>query len=163
MDILRNGDTSLNLSLEAIKYITLICRIHFRVSIHIPHLSEYYVTCYVANTQIIRLLSLVLCFVHLTRWNISVKSVDRQMEQLLSRSDEAEMKISSFIQRYSLNYSLHYKSQWPLGLRRGSAAVRLLRLWVRIPTGAWLFVCCECCVWSGRDLCVGLITRPEES
>jgi hypothetical protein len=24
-------------------------------------------------------------------------------------------------------------------------------------------VCCEFCVLSGRDLCVGLITRPEES
>jgi len=24
-------------------------------------------------------------------------------------------------------------------------------------------VYCECCVLSGRDLCVGLITRPEES
>ena len=23
-------------------------------------------------------------------------------------------------------------------------------------------VCCECCVLSGRCLCVGLITRPEE-
>jgi hypothetical protein len=24
-------------------------------------------------------------------------------------------------------------------------------------------VCCECCVLSGRGICVGLITRPEES
>jgi len=24
-------------------------------------------------------------------------------------------------------------------------------------------VCCECCVLSGRGLCVGLIIRPEES
>jgi len=24
-------------------------------------------------------------------------------------------------------------------------------------------VSCECCVLSGRDLCVGLITRPDES
>jgi len=24
-------------------------------------------------------------------------------------------------------------------------------------------VCCGCCVLSGRGLCVGLITRPEES
>jgi len=23
--------------------------------------------------------------------------------------------------------------------------------------------CCECCVWSGRGLCDGLVTRPEES
>jgi len=30
------------------------------------------------------------------------------------------------------------------------------------PAGAWMFVCCECCV-SGRGLCDKLITRPEES
>jgi hypothetical protein len=29
--------------------------------------------------------------------------------------------------------------------------------------GAWLPVCCECCVLSGRGLCDELITRPEES
>ena len=49
------------------------------------------------------------------------------------------------------------RSQWPRGLRRRSTAVRLLRLWVRIPPGAWMFVCCECCVLSGRGLCDGLI------
>ena len=46
---------------------------------------------------------------------------------------------------------------------RRSAASRLLRLWVRTPPGAWMFVCCECCVLSGRVLCDELITRPEES
>ena len=55
------------------------------------------------------------------------------------------------------------RSQWPRGLRRGSAAARLLRSWVQIPPGAWIFVCCECCVLSGRGLCDELITRPEES
>jgi len=44
-----------------------------------------------------------------------------------------------------------------------SAAARLLRSWVRIPPGARMFVCCECCVLSGRGLCDELITRPEES
>ena len=38
------------------------------------------------------------------------------------------------------------RSQWPRGLRRRSAAVRLLGSWVRIPPGAWTFVCRECCV-----------------
>ena len=32
-----------------------------------------------------------------------------------------------------------------------------------IPQGAWMFVCCECCVLSGRGLCDELITRREES
>ena len=31
------------------------------------------------------------------------------------------------------------------------------------PTGAWMSVCFECCVLSGRGLCDELITRPEES
>jgi hypothetical protein len=54
------------------------------------------------------------------------------------------------------------RSQWPRGLRRESTSARLL-LWVRIPPKAWMSVCCECCVLSGRGLCVGLVTHPEES
>jgi hypothetical protein len=38
------------------------------------------------------------------------------------------------------------QSQWPSGLRRGSAADRLLGLQVRFPPRAWMFVCCKCCV-----------------
>ena len=49
------------------------------------------------------------------------------------------------------NYNCNYRrSQWPRGLRRRSLAARLLRLWVRIPPRAWIFVCCECCVLSLR-------------
>jgi hypothetical protein len=44
-----------------------------------------------------------------------------------------------------------------------SAVASLLRLWVRIPPGAWMSVCCECCVLSGRGLCDELITRSDES
>ena len=57
----------------------------------------------------------------------------------------------------------HCQSQSPRGLRNRSAAARLLRLRVRIPPGAWIPVCCECCVLSGRALCDELILRPEES
>jgi hypothetical protein len=59
--------------------------------------------------------------------------------------------------------SVTSRSQWPRGLRRGSAAARLLGLSVRIPPEAWMSVSFNCCVLSGRDLCVGLISRPEES
>ena len=43
---------------------------------------------------------------------------------------------------------LRCRSQWPRGLRRRSAAARLLRLWVRITSGVWMsvvvsVVCCE--------------------
>jgi len=51
----------------------------------------------------------------------------------------------------------------PNGLRLRSTAARLLRLWVRIPPGAWMSVCWEWCVLSGRNLCDALITRPQES
>ena len=43
------------------------------------------------------------------------------------------------------------------------AAAHLLRLWVQIPPGAWIFVRCECRVLSGRGLCDELIIHPEES
>jgi len=58
----------------------------------------------------------------------------------------------------------------------GSRTIHLLRMWVRIPPGAWMFVCCECCQvevsatsWSlvqrsptdcGASLCV--IEKPRE-
>ena len=58
---------------------------------------------------------------------------------------------------------LKCRSQWSRGLRRRPAAAHLLRSRVRIPLGAWMFVCCECRVLSGRGLCDELITRPEES
>jgi len=53
-------------------------------------------------------------------------------------------------------------NQTELGPSR-STATRLLGLWVRIPQGAWTFVCCEYCVLSGRGLCDELMTRPKES
>jgi hypothetical protein len=45
--------------------------------------------------------------------------------------------------------------QWPRGLRRGSAAARLLGSWVRIPPVLWI-------VLSGAGLCVGLTNSPED-
>jgi len=44
----------------------------------------------------------------------------------------------------SMNFTNY---SWPRGLRRGSAAARLLRLWVRVSPGAWMcvvsVVCCQ--------------------
>ena len=37
-------------------------------------------------------------------------------------------------------------SRWPRGLRRGSATARFLGLRVRILSGEYMSVCCECCV-----------------
>ena len=54
-------------------------------------------------------------------------------------------------------------SQGPSGLKHGSAAPRLMGLRVRMPSGAWKSVCCECCVLLATGPCVGMIARPEES
>ena len=62
--------------------------------------------------------------------------------------------------QYTYNYCS--RSQRPCGVRRRSPAARL-RLWVRISPGAYMSVCCECCMLLGRGLCDELITRPEES
>jgi hypothetical protein len=64
---------------------------------------------------------------------------------------------------YPSNAIQQCRSQWPRGLRRESAAVRLLGLRVRITPEAWMSVSCECCVLSGRGLCDGSITRLEVS
>ena len=74
--------------------------------------------------------------------------------------NERDALFLKFFCIFSYTILLHYRSQWPRGLRRRSAAARLLRSWVRIPPGAWMFVCC---VLSDRGLCDGLITRPEKS
>jgi hypothetical protein len=55
------------------------------------------------------------------------------------------------------------RSQWLCGLRRGSAAARLLELRVRIPPEAWIPVSFLVLFCAGRSLCVGLITHPEET
>ena len=52
---------------------------------------------------------------------------------------------------------------WELYKKDGTRPLTCLRSWVRIPPGAWMFVCCECRMLSGRGLCDELITRPEES
>jgi hypothetical protein len=67
------------------------------------------------------------------------------------------------IREYKCIYQLNSWSQCPRGLRRRASVACLLYLWVRIPPRAWMFVCCECCVVSGRGVCDGLITRPKES
>jgi hypothetical protein len=41
---------------------------------------------------------------------------------------------------------INQPKQWPRGVRRSSAAARLLGLGVRIPPGKWMSVSCEYCV-----------------
>jgi hypothetical protein len=54
------------------------------------------------------------------------------------------------------------RSQCPRRLSRGRTAAIFLGLRVRIPPTTEKYACCECCLMSGRGICVGPITRPEE-
>jgi hypothetical protein len=63
-------------------------------------------------------------------------------------------------QRWSTFYTWYRRFE-PMPVAAGSKAARLFGMRVRIPPGTWMSVSCDCCVLSGRDLCVGLITRPE--
>ena len=53
------------------------------------------------------------------------------------------MILSICILKNLLIYQTHpyRRFWWPRDLRRGSAAVRFLGLWARIPMGAWMSVC----------------------
>ena len=75
------------------------------------------------------------------------------------RSTQGPSSGSSLV--FSWNYLYGFMCMISAGVR--PQAAHLLKSWVRIPPGAWIFVCCECRVLSGRGLCDELITRPEES
>jgi hypothetical protein len=63
---------------------------------------------------------------------------------LLSRQDSLWFTVIIY---HSYAICVCCRSQWPRGLRRRSAAARLLRSWFRIPPGAWMsvvsVVCCQ--------------------
>ena len=88
-----------------------------------------------------------------------ISGMERQKNQIWKLS----AKLLHVLPHYEVHIYLKCRSQWPRRLSRGSAVARLMALWVRIPPAAWLFDSCECCVSSGRSLCVVLITLPEES
>ena len=81
-----------------------------------------------------------------------------------SVAKNTEKAIRNFVPRNFFNgmYTLR-RSQWSPGLRRRSAADRLLGLWVGIRRAALMSVSCECCVLSSRCLSFGLTTLPEVS
>jgi hypothetical protein len=51
------------------------------------------------------------------------------------------------------------RSQWSRGLRRRSAAAHLLKSWVRISPGSWIFDCCECCQVEVSATSLSLVQR----
>ena len=64
------------------------------------------------------------------------------------------------IREYYDTHVLNPVSAWS---KESIWAARLLGLWVRISPGARRCLSRDCCVLSGRGVCDGLITRPEES
>jgi hypothetical protein len=60
-------------------------------------------------------------------------------------------------------YVPSYCFQWPRDLMCWSASARFLGLRFRNPPRARMSASFECCVFSGRVICNGPITRPEES
>jgi hypothetical protein len=76
-------------------------------------------------------------------------------------------KNSEFTDYYNQTY--HYVCSMtnadPIGRAVWGVGLRPLVWWdygFEFRQGAWLIFSCEWCVLSGRDFCVGLITRPEE-
>ena len=113
---------------------------------------------------------------HILHFNITACKTHTNFNDNRSVASVAEMgrqtggPSGSNIQRYFYCVSLviefmlkYYRSQWPSGLRRGSASARLLEFRVRISRGSWLSLCNECCVLTGRGLCDGHVRRLEES
>ena len=63
-----------------------------------------------------------------------------------------------FKSKFSVLYMADGRSQWPRGLRNGSAGRSPAEIVSSNPTGGM-----DVCQLSDRGLCDGLITRPEES
>jgi hypothetical protein len=64
-----------------------------------------------------------------------------------------EIEGTSIQYDFSVDMGDPCQSQWPGGLRRGSAVTGFLGLRVRILRGAWMSVSSECCFFSGRGVC----------
>jgi hypothetical protein len=94
------------------------------------------------------------------KWNIT-----RFMCRLVySRPDGISIWGLLYVRRYidSDTFALIY----PLAAQYGTWVCGRSLVWIvgSNPTGgAWMSVCCEWCVLSGRGLCDGLITRSEKS
>ena len=76
-----------------------------------------------------------------------VTIISRQRSPIPKLMSRPDWHISRHLNLILFHNSAWGRSQWPSGLRRGSADDRLLGLRVRIPPGAWMVVCCKCCVF----------------
>ena len=71
---------------------------------------------------------------------ISNDSIGNRTRDLLTCSALPQPTAPPRTPYYIILYYIWCRSQWPRGLRRRSAAVRVLGLWVRIPPEAWIVI-----------------------
>jgi hypothetical protein len=88
-----------------------------------------------------------------TYWIKLIQSID-------TNTLRKNLNIESRPRRIMCNTN-YCRSQWPRGLKCGSVSKCFSGSWVPIPPGTWSLLWVF--VLSGRGLCVGLITHPEES
>ena len=126
--------------------------------------SETIDPCFIESHTPPRKLDFILKFLELAYLNPFTKTISSSLYSVLliknlNRKIRAavlnKIKIINIVLLLPVSVAARSKAQ--------STAARLLSSWVRIPPGAWMSVCCECFVFSGRGLCDELITRPEES
>jgi hypothetical protein len=76
-----------------------------------------------------------------------LRTVERVYKKSLTLRSTITL-LSAHSRLISIAYLTYWRSQWPRGLRRRSAAAWLLESWVWIPLRAWMFVSCVsmlCC------------------
>jgi len=85
------------------------------------------------------------------------------LQSLLYRKNESfHWTIRLPFLRLSLRLCDTITFSWQGRVRRGSTAARFLGLRVRVPSGTWMCVTCDCCELRGICLCNGPIPHQEE-
>ena len=156
MSLILNDLNLLNTELNPICYLLSLLAHHF---LHVSRIRIKSLT-----------LRLLMSYIYIYIYGAPILDVSRSHTTTHhSRYDSSGRMISSS-QRPLTTHDTHNRqiSMPPVGFEptisadERPAAARLLRSWVRIPPRAWIFVCCECRVLSGRGLYDELITSPEE-
>ena len=81
-----------------------------------------------------------------TAYLMNLSMIERKFSEALAQTTTSNSQIDWNVNFVSQLWDIG-RSQWPRDVRRSSAAASPLRLWVRIPPGAWMsllsVVCCQ--------------------